>query len=68
MKKKSIKLRKQWKNAFTGKRYDPSLRDQLYERSALREGEQIMSLIDAAKKAPFASSGTRAKWRRSVGL
>lgn len=47
---------------------DPSLRDQLYERSSLREGEQLQSYLNACEKAPHASEGTKRKWKRALGI
>ena len=42
---------------------DPSLRDQLYHAN-----NATAAYLDACRKAPDASSGTKAKWRRAVGL
>lgn len=64
----SIKLRKQWKTFLTGKKYDPSLRDQLLARRDLPEGERMTSFFNAIAKAPFASFSTKTKWRKAAGL
>lgn len=64
----SIKLRRQWKNAFNSKKYDPSLRDQLYARRDLPEGERMTSFFNAIAQAPFASFSTKSSWRRAANL
>lgn len=49
------------------KSYDPSLRDQLAERSTM-QGDLYEHYFDAVKKAPLASASTKRKWRKALGL
>lgn len=47
---------------------DPSLGDQLKERKNLLDSVKLESYLEAVRKAPGASSGTRKKWKRSLGF
>jgi len=48
---------------------DPSLRDQLCQLTATEQPAQWYdSYLDACRKAPDASEGTKRKWRRAIGL
>lgn len=50
---------------------DPSLRSQMYqvqEADPLNKAQNLQMYLDAAKKAPGASEGTKRKWRRALGL
>lgn len=47
---------------------DPSLGDQLAERKGMVDSTTIESYLEACKKAPHASEGTKRKWKRRLGL
>jgi hypothetical protein len=47
---------------------DPSLGDQLHERSIMEGKDKWQAYFDACGKAPGASKGTRRKWLRRLGL
>jgi hypothetical protein len=57
-----------WKVEVFPRYKDPSLRDQLYARADLREGEQMRAYLQATQMEPYASKDTKRKWRRSIGL
>jgi hypothetical protein len=47
---------------------DPSLGDQLAERRDLVDAERSEAYLEACRKAPHASEGTKRKWRRRLGF
>ncbi len=47
---------------------DPSLADQLAERRDLVDAERSEAYLEACRKAPHASEGTKRKWRRRLGF
>lgn len=47
---------------------DPSLRDQLRSRRDLLDRIKIESYLEACRRAPGASEGTKKKWKRALGL
>jgi hypothetical protein len=47
---------------------DPSLKDQLSERSNLVDSARAQSYLEACQRAPNASEGTKRKWKRALGL
>jgi len=47
---------------------DPSLLSQLAERTNLIDSEKAESYLEACRRAPNASTGTKRKWRRALGL
>ena len=47
---------------------DPSLRSQLRDRQNLLDSVRIESYLEACRKAPNASEGTKRKWKRALGL
>lgn len=49
-------------------RRDPSLRDQMWERQNLLDSVRIESYLEACRKAPYASEGTKRKWKKALGL
>ena len=50
------------------KKRDPSLGDQLAERHNMVDSERVEAYLEASRKAPNASEGTKRKWRRRLGL
>ena len=47
---------------------DPSLTSQLSERHNLVDSEKIESYLEACRRAPHASEGTKRKWRKALGM
>jgi hypothetical protein len=61
-------LKQQWLNQLPK---DPSLASQLHlirQTDPLNHSLQLDSYLEACKKAPDASEGTKRKWRKSLGL
>ena len=53
---------------YKWKESDPSLTSQLAERHNLLAPERVESYLEACRRAPLASEGTKRKWRRRLGL
>jgi hypothetical protein len=47
---------------------DPSLTSQLAERHNLVDAERTEAYLEACRKAPGASPGTKRKWRKRLGF